>query len=472
MTSGPAARAGPVALTYDNGVITRLTASPDPPSTGERRFLLPAFANAHDHARPLALSSFGAAFMPLETWLLRSILATPPDAYLAAAAPLARAARAGCASVMVHYTRASGRLSLPEEAAEVARAARDVGVRIAFALAVRDQNPLVYGDHDGLLQALPNEVRQHVMRYVPITVTTPADYLRLIDEIDAATRDALVDVQYGPAAPQWCSTPLLEAIARASADTGRRVHMHLLETRYQRAWADRMFPDGIVQHLKNIGLLSPRLTLAHCVHARPDELDLIAEAGATIVTNFSSNLQIKSGLAPIAEAVSRGCRIAVGMDGLAFDEDDDMLRELRFAHTVHSGTGFDETWSRADFLTNATSAGRAATGAPGDGRLVTGAPADFISIDLDSLDRDRLMHTDPLDLLFARGNKSHICDVVVAGRTIVAEQQLTGVDIEAVETELRARFRHALPSYEGLITAWPTLHDAVRTWMVEQRACC
>jgi hypothetical protein len=47
---------------------------------------------------------------------------------------------------MVHYTVPRGLTPLPDEAAEVARAARDVGLRIAFGVALRDRNPLVYGD--------------------------------------------------------------------------------------------------------------------------------------------------------------------------------------------------------------------------------------------------------------------------------------------------------------------------------------
>ena len=47
-----------------------------PPPTGPRTLVLPAFVNAHDHARPTA-SSFGAIGMPLESWILRSALGTP-----------------------------------------------------------------------------------------------------------------------------------------------------------------------------------------------------------------------------------------------------------------------------------------------------------------------------------------------------------------------------------------------------------
>ena len=156
-----------------------------------------------------------------------------------------------------------------------------------------------------------------------------------------------VTPQYGPAAVHWCSTPLLEAVARASADTGRHVHMHCLETPYQRAWADKHYPQGMLRFLDDIGLLSPRLTLAHCAHARPDELPLLAERGVTIATISSSNLYLNSGIAPVPEMLRQGCRIAMGLDGTGFDEDDDALREMRVAYMLHRGWGFEMTMTRA-----------------------------------------------------------------------------------------------------------------------------
>ena len=255
-----------------------------------------------------------------------------------------------------------------------------------------------------------------------------------MEAIDAAIASPMVDVQFGPAGVQWCSKALLEAIAERSAATGRRVHMHLLETVYQRRWADEAFPGGIVKYLNDIGLLSERLTLAHCVHARPDELDTIAASGARIVTNFSSNLHIGSGLGPIADAHRRGCPIAVGVDGLALDEDDDALREMRLVKLAHGGLGYRSTWSCEEFFSLAVRNGRRATGAPGSGELVPGAPADFMVVDLAALDRDAIVPVDPLSLLFARGNASFIREVVVAGRKIVADGKPTGVDLPAIET--------------------------------------
>ena len=451
-----------VVLRHDNGIITDISAGA-PPATGPRSLILPAFINAHDHARPTA-SSFGALGMPLESWILRSALGTPVDPYLTAASALARSARAGCAAMMIHYTRPSGAMPLVDEAGAIARAASDVGIRIAFALAVRDQNPVVYGDEEPVLSGLSKDDRSTIEQLFIRAPMSPKAYIELTDAVAAAIGGPKVDVQLGPAGVQWCSKPLLEAVAENSARTGRRIHMHLLETIYQRAWADRHFPQGIVRYLHDVGFLSERLTLAHCIHARPDEIEMIAASGARIVTNFSSNMHLRSGVAPIAAAHKCGCAIAVGVDGLALDEDDDVLREMRLVQMMHGGLGFQRTWTTSEFLGLAIANGRKATGAPGTGALVSGAPADFVTIDLDRLDRDQIMPVDAIDLLFARGNASLLRDVVVDGRTIVSDGRCTGVDLPAIEQELRGIYRANAKALSGLQRAWSPLSASLQGW--------
>jgi cytosine/adenosine deaminase-related metal-dependent hydrolase len=459
-----------VALHFAADRIERVETGRSAPGS-PRRLIMPALANAHDHARPLSLTSFGAAFMPLETWLPRSALATPPDPYLAAAAPLARAARSGCAAIMVHYTRPSGTMPLLDEAREVARAAKDVGVRIAFALAVRDQNPLVYGPSEEVLDDLPGEVRREVEAMFMRPGMKPGDYIELTEAIASAIETPTIQVQFGPAGVQWCSRPLLEAVAERSAATGRRVHMHLLETKYQLAWAREAFPHGLVRYLKEIGLLSPRLTLAHCIYTTEAERELIAEAGATVVTNFGSNMQIRSGLSPVREARAAGCRVCVGMDGLAFDEDDDMLREVRLVQAVNGPWGFDDPDDRRRFFLAVAVEGRRSLGGPGDGTLAAGEPADCVVLDLDRLDRDAILPVDPLDLVFARGTAAHVRELYVAGRQVVADGRVLGLDLAAAEDELRARYRSAL-AHSPFLGALPRYEAALRRWYTERAGCC
>ncbi|WP_314945821.1 amidohydrolase family protein [Bradyrhizobium cosmicum] len=457
-----------VVLRHDGGIITDILEGAGP-AGGPRSFVIPAFVNAHDHARATA-SSFGAVGMPLESWILRTALGTPVDPYLTAASALARSAKAGCAAMMVHYTRPSGTMPLLDEAKAIARAASDVGIRIAFALAVRDQNPVVYGDAEPVLSGLSRDDRKTVEDLFVRAPMSPKAYIELTDAIAAAIAGPMVDVQLGPAGVQWCSKPLLEAVAENSARTGRRIHMHLLETVYQRAWADQNFP-GMVRWLRDIGFLSERLTLAHCIHARPDELEMIAASGARIVTNFGSNMHLRSGLAPIAAAHKCGCAIAVGVDGLALDEDDDILREMRLVQMVHGGIGFKQTWTPAELFALAIGNGRRATGAPGSGELAAGNPADYVVIDLDRLDRDRIMPVDPMALLFARGNASLVKEVVVAGKTIAKNGVCVGVDLPAVEQELRGMYRANVGKLEGFQRLWPPLAKRLGGWFEQQLTC-
>lgn len=429
----------------------------------EALLALPPFANAHDHARTVRSSSYGVAGKPLETWLHYLALPPPADPYLTSVVSLSRSALGGSGIVMVHYTRVQGLTDLPNEAKEVARAARDVGVRVGFAVAMRDRNPLVYGPSEPILNALPAEARTEISGRFIRTPLPVADQLALVDAVAAAVHGPMFDVQYGPNGVQWATPALLEAMADASARTGRRVHMHLLETRYQRAWADAEFPQGIVKYLDTIGLLSGRLTLAHCTWARSGELELIAERGATISVNTSSNLGIRSGVAPMAEMVRRGCRVALGLDGLALDEDDDGLREMRLALLLHGGTGFHVDVSPADVLTMALTNGRRSVlNTEEGGAIAAGQPADMLLLDWNAVDDDRLRDDlDPLDLLFARTNARHIRELIVAGRPVVRNGRVLGVDYPAMRDELMAQLRSAMARNGAFAAALGHLDRAI-----------
>ena len=248
--------------------------------------------------------------------------------------------------------------------------------------------------------------------------------------------------------------------------------MHLLETRYQRAFADRAYPEGVVERLKALGLLSPGLTLAHCVHARDDELDAIAAAGAIIATNPSSNLHLASGVAPISEAIRRGCRVAIGVDASAFDEDDDIVREMRLGHFLHGGWGFETVIARGDWLARTVANGRFANAAPGDGALQVGAPADILVLDLDRLDRDAVTPVEPIDLVFARANAAHVAELVVAGERIVRDGRLVRADLDAAEAALRRVYRDRIGSKRAFLEAWGDLEPAVIEHYRSGFGCC
>jgi len=459
-------------ITISDGLISSVGPAPAP--AVDPIVALPALVNAHDHGRAVRSSSIGAGGKPLEAWLHYLALFPSVDPYLAAAVALSRSALGGVGTVMVHYTRAQGFTDLPTEATEVARAARDVGVRVGFAVSMKDRNPLVYGPSEPVLAALPADARQEIARKFVRKSASPAELIALADAVAERAAGPGFDVQYGPNGPQWCSDALLEAVADASSRTGRRVHMHLLETRYQRAFMDQAYPDGVVRHLDAIGLLSPRLTLAHCVWARPDELALLAERGVTIAVSNSSNLHLRSGVAPLPAMLVAGCRVAMGIDGKALDEDDDGLRELRLSHLLHAGTGFRVAVSRQEILRAAFATGRfAVTNIDDGGMVASGSPADLLLLDWASIDDDRLRDdVDPLDLVLTRATAQHIRELIVGGRTVVKDGAMTGVDFPKARAEVLAQMRAGMTASDSLARAMPALDRAMAAHFEPDCPCC
>ena len=438
-----------------------------------RRLAMPALVNAHDHGRAVRTSSIGASGKPLEAWLQYLALFPSVDPYLAAAVSLGNSALGGAGIVMMHYTRAQGFTDLPTEVAEVARAARDVGVRVGFAVSMKDRNPIGYGPPEPLLDALPKDAREEIVSRFVRPPLAPKDYIKLVEDVAAAADGPTFNVQYGPNGVQWCSDALLEAVAEASSLSGRRVHMHLFETRYQRGYLDQLYSGDAVKFLDSIGLLSPRLTLAHCVWARPDELELLAARGVTISTNSSSNLKLRSGVAPVAKMLGCGCRVAMGIDGGALDDDDDMLRELRLTHLLHLGSGFTPKVNENDMLTVGSKTGRLSVTNSAEGGIVAeGAPADLLLLDYDALDDDALRDDlDPMDLVFSRVTARHMHELIVAGRTIVRDGRVLGIDLEAARKEVMLRMRSGQPAMASFAAALSQLDRALAEHMERQFSC-
>jgi len=439
---GAASVSGSAAIALHDGRIGDVEAIDAETLTSAERGLLamPALANAHDHGRGIRTAAAGAGDDRLEEWAASLMRHPKVDPYLVAAVSLARMAESGVAAVNhCHNPQDSGLLYAEAEA--VSRAARDVGVRVAFALPFADRNPFVYGDLGRLIERLPQEDRPAI---AAARQRSRAINEALFERI-ATLEHSFFQLQYGPVAPQWTQSDTLKAIAIASAADGRRVHMHLLETERQRQWADAVYPQGIVRYLDEIGLLTPRLTLAHAVWLRPDEWALLGERGVTVSVNASSNLRLRSGLPQTAMIRAEDVAFGVGMDGLSIDDDEDMLRELRLLRLLDGVTG-EKPMAPAEVLHACCVTGRSTiVGDDGGGRIAAGASADMLLLDFAAMSRDYVRDDfDVTSIVVARAIRRHVRDLYVAGRRIVREGRCCSVDLPALENSLAAEARRAV----------------------------
>lgn len=421
--------------------------------------VMPAPVNAHDHGYGVRTLDFGSLDDALEIWIPGLRLRPRTDPYLEALVAFSRLALNGVGATM-HCHNSLNADRLAEEAAAAIRAAADVGVRLALSCPLLDFDPWAYGGGPERLRPFlaPDEwpdLAQTIPRYSPIALQIEA-----VDEIAAENAGPMVDVHYGPIGPQWCSNALIEAVAEASARSGRRIHMHLLESARQRLWLDRRFPQGVMRYLDEIGFLSPRLAVAHGVQLREDELELLAERGVRVVSNPSANLRLRSGVAPLTTMARKGVKFAIGLDGTGLDDDQDLWREMRLACLLHGGDGLMRGVGAAALFDAAIHTGAAVLNLPAD--------EDHVVIDYAALTADSLFDDlDEAEVLLTRMNGAHATGLIVAGRIVMQDGRLTNVDFDAASRTLLEQARADLPRLQAERPRAKALAEAARRYYAE-----
>lgn len=402
--------------------------------------LMPALVNAHDHGRGLRHLAFGARDELFETW--RAALYAQPriDPYLNAALAFGRLAEAGVGSTVCVYSSIDVE-RLSEDAQAIAKAARDVGIRLSLVVPLRDQRTMALGDDREVLKLHDETDQEEIKRSWLYPFPGADEYMQIVREVAKRIDGPTVSVQYGPNSPQACSRELLESIADASRADGRRVHMHLLESVPQREWADAAYPDGLLAFLDKIGLLSPRLTAAHGIWLSESECELLADRGCSIAVNSSSNLRLFSGLSPIPRYVKTGLKFAFGLDSFGLDDDDDMFREVRLSCWLHAANHIPHRLTVERAFDAALETGfEIVNNVGGYGVIQCGAPADFVLLDYDRMAYDVVEDMTPeFDVLLTRATSRFVRSLIVDGREVVAEGRVLGVDLPAIEREVLAQ---------------------------------
>lgn len=407
-------------------------------SAGE--LLVPALINAHDHGYGIQTLDFGAVDDALELWIPAMRMRPKTDPYLEALVAFSRLAKGGVGATM-HCHNSLNVNQLINEAEAVIKAAGDVGIRLGLSCPMLDHDAWAYdGGPERLRPYLSaddwNLLSPSIPAYAPVEVQ-----LEAVEAVAKAHQNPMVDVQYGPIGPQWCSNKLLEKIAEASALNNRRIHMHLLESPRQRKWLDRRFPQGIVKYLDDIGFLSPRLAVAHGVQLTKAECELLAERGVQLVSNPSANLRLRSGVAALNQAIETKLDFALGLDGAGLDDDQDLWREMRLTYLMHGGTGLKRSFTASIIFDAVLNTGAKVVNCP--------VKEDYAIIDYAGLTENSLFDDlDAAQVLLTRMTASYVKDLYVNNRAVLRNGKLTGVDYTAACQSLLEQAKHDLPRLE------------------------
>jgi cytosine/adenosine deaminase-related metal-dependent hydrolase len=263
------------AVVQEDGVITELGTfgdlkrkHPDLPVVGTgNEILLPGFINGHHHIG-LTPVQLGSPDMPLELWFVTRMVMRGVNLYLDTLYSAFEMIASGVTTVQHIHGWLPGRLAEVDKGADEAiRAYEDVGMRVSYSFAVRDQNRLVYQRDEDFVASLPADLRGPMQRWYDRFQLTLDDYMALFASLYGRHHNkSRVKIQLAPANLHWCSDDALRRLSDASRKYNVPLHMHLLETAYQKEYARRRGGGGTaVECIDRFDLLGPQMTLGHGV---------------------------------------------------------------------------------------------------------------------------------------------------------------------------------------------------------------
>ncbi|WP_421656800.1 amidohydrolase [Leptothermofonsia sp. ETS-13] len=400
------------------------------PVDGRNKLLLSGFVNAHTHSSEMWQRGAIPPF-PLELWIAELYDFTPLDpeqVYLSALGTAAEILLSGGTCVVDHLVMIPGREL--ETIAAAIRAYREIGIRAFVGPLIQDES---------LTASIPSGGNpQEHLPYVRSTQET----LELMQEIVQQFHrpEEGIEIMTAPTGIQLCSDALFEGCIELSDRHQLCRHTHLLETKAQQMLAEEKYGCSAVTHLKHLGFLSPRTSLAHCVWLDETDIKTLVETQSTVIHNPLSNLRLGSGIAPILKYLQAGVNVSFGCDGSASNDSQDLLEVIKIGTILHNVTDFDyQNWiTPRQAVEIAALGGARGLGMTNQfGSLEVGKQADLVLYDLTNL--SLLPRTDPIGLLVLGRPTQAVDSAWVRGNRIIASGQITTISVDDLRRSLFER---------------------------------
>ena len=416
---------------------------------GPNYSIIPGLVNSHHHGRGVTTLQMGTCDDCLEVWILAGWGRRPYDHYLMTLYTALNMLESGTTTVMYNHPQTAA-ATLKEDVDAVLRGFLDAGMRVAFSSYLRNQNRVVYQDDGDFLSGLPADLADDVRRYLAVGHLSDDDYFAFCDEMRREYHDhssGKVRVLYSPANAQWNTDEFLLRSKEQATRHQTGIHMHLVESPYQKDYGIRTWGKTPVEHLHDLEFLGPEVSFAHAVWLTERDIELLADSGATVCHNASSNLRLKNGIAPVNPMLAAGVNVAMGTDSTAINDDDDLLQEMRLVNKLHRQPGLDAPAITAEQVLSMATANAAAPTGFGDeiGRLEPGRRADMVLIRLDAL-ADPYLDADvpPVEVIMGRAKSRDIDTVIVDGEVLIGDGQRHRVNKADVARELREQLARPL----------------------------
>jgi 5-methylthioadenosine/S-adenosylhomocysteine deaminase len=374
--------------------------------------VMPGLINGHTHLSQTLMRGL-ADDKPLLAWLKQVIWPlqaelTAEDMRLASLLGLVENLRCGVTSVVQHHKI----ITSPAHVDAAAEAASMVGLRMLLARSWVDL---------GSSAESCDDIVQELTR------------LRNTWHGSASGR---ISIAFGPMVPWRCSDDTMLCTMELAREWGLHTHLHVAEAQDEIEMLRERCGLGHIEWLDALDALGPDVHLVHSIWISEEELDLIAQHGSTVVHCPVSNMYMASGTAPVREMLDRGIPVALGTDGPASQNSQDMLEMLKITSLLAKiSTGKATALGPMETLRMATVSGARLLGRDDVGRLVPGAKADITIVSLNNV-RTMPVHRPESAVVYnATGPDVHT--VMVDGQILLDAGHVTILDEDALLAECR-----------------------------------
>ena len=405
----------PGVIDVEEGRVTWVGRAEDAPTRTEgvtervEGVLLPGMVNIHCHT-PMVLLRGAGENLPVDRWLHevmwpREARLTPEDVETGMAAGAAELVAGGVTTSMEMYFYGEA----------VAAGAAWAGLRcVVTAPLIEDAQLAGFGSWE--------------------------DQLDEMTELARRWEDSnLIQVGIGPHAVYSLSEECLRGVAEAASAHGMLIHTHVDEQEWEVEAVRQKTGMSATAFLAEVGILDSPTMAAHSVWISPDDIAILAEAGAGVAHCPCSNSKHASGIAPVAEMRASGIPVGIATDGPASHHRLDLFEEMRTAMRLARIRSHDAgALLPHEALAMVTSEAADAIGRPDLGRLAPGNPADMIAVSTtDPAFAPVIPEEDDLiSRLVWSGSPAAVHSSWVGGRQVMSEGEVLTVDVEASRTEV------------------------------------
>ncbi|MEW6548146.1 MAG: putative aminohydrolase SsnA [Spirochaetota bacterium] len=270
-------------------------------------------------------------------------------------------------------------------------------------------------------------------------------FAREVDSLRAGGGKPLVEAAIGGHAGFTVGRETLEALADAVKASGRGIHIHLAEDKYDAVDSRHRYGLDLVERLDRLGALTDKGIIGHGLWLTPSEIETMNARDAFLAHNARSNMNNAVGY---NAALPSHRNVVLGTDGMGAD----MLEEFKFAVFRHRES--QGPWWPGDFLACLDRGNRlleryfAQDLAPGSsfGVLGPGNPADLVHWDYDPptpLSGENLAG----HLAFGVSSRA-VKSVAVAGKMRIKDRKPL-FDLEEIQAQARVQARRLWNNMEG-----------------------